>query len=152
MKYHDRVDLEQESDYLFAPLGLRTLERYLQDGDTRTNTVIWANANGVTNVGIHSRKGKYVLPTNRKGQMLINHLGPSDSTPLFPRYSAVDIIKGNHQAAPPEAFRDKIILVGATSIGLVDSYVTPFNVSFPGVELHATIIDNILRQDFLVDP
>ncbi len=84
--------------------------------------------------------------------MLINHLGPSDSTPLFPRYSAVDIIKGNHNAAPPEAFRDKIVLVGATAIGLVDSYVTPFNVSFPGVELHATIIDNILRKDFLVDP
>lgn len=152
VQYRDRVDLAQESDYLFAPLGLRTLERYLQDGDTRANTVIWADANGVANVGIHSRKGKYILPTNRKGQMLINHLGPSDSTPLFPRYSAVDIIKGNHQAAPPEAFRDKIILVGATAIGLVDSYVTPFNVSFPGVELHATIIDNILRQDFLVNP
>ncbi len=152
VKYRDRVDLAHEPDYLFGPLGLRTLERYLQDGDTRANTVIWADPNGVTSVGIQSRKGKYILPTNRKGQMLINHLGPSDTTPLFPHYSAVDIIKGNHDAAPPEAFRNKIVLVGATAMGLVDSYVTPFNVSFPGVELHATIIDNILRQDFLVDP
>lgn len=152
VKYRDRVDVANEPDYLFAPLGLRALERYLQDGDVRANTVIWADSNGVTNVGIQSRKGKYILPANRKGQMLINHLGPSDSIPLFPRYSAVDIIKGNHNSAPPEAFRDKIVLVGATAMRLVDSYVTPFNVSFPGVELHATIIDNILQQDFLVDP
>ncbi len=152
VKYRDWIGLENEPDYLFAPLGLRTLERYLQDGDVRANTVIWAGPNGVTHVGIHSPKGKYILPTNREGQMLINHLGPSDSTPLFPRFSAVDIIKGNHSAAPPEAFRDKIILVGATAIGLVDSYATPFNPSFPGVELHATMIDNILRGDFLVDP
>ncbi|ETX06954.1 MAG: hypothetical protein ETSY2_14030, partial [Candidatus Entotheonella gemina] len=152
VKYRDRVGLANEPDYLFAPLGLRALERYLQDGGARANTVIWAGPNGVTNVGIQSHKGKYILPTNRKGQILINHLGPSDSVPLFPRYSAADIIKGNRNAAPPEAFRDKIILVGATAMGLVDSYVTPFNVSFPGVELHATIIDNILRQDFLVDP
>lgn len=153
VKYRDWVDLENEPDYLFAPLGLRTLERYLQDGDGRANTVIWAGPNGVTHVGIQSPNGRYVLPTNRKGQMLINHLGPSDGTNhLFPRYSAVDIIKGNHDAAPPGAFRGKIVLVGATAMGLVDSYATPFNPSFPGVELHATIIDNILRGDFLVDP
>ena len=152
VKYRDRAELASESDALFAPLGLRTLERYLQDGDTRANTLIWADADGVTSVGLQSPQSKYRLPTNRKGQMLINHLGPSDSIPLFPRYSAVDIIKGNHYAAPPEAFRDKIVLVGTTAIGLVDSYVTPFNVSFPGVELHATVIDNILRQDFLIDP
>lgn len=81
VKYRDRVGLEHEPDYLFAPLGLRALERYLQDGDGRANTVIWAGPNGVTHVGIQSPNGKYVLPTNRQGQMLINHLGPSDTTP-----------------------------------------------------------------------
>lgn len=35
VKYRDRVDLANEQDYLFAPLGLRVLERYLQDGDVR---------------------------------------------------------------------------------------------------------------------
>jgi len=152
VKYRDRVGLANEPDYLFAPLGVRVLERYLQDGDARANTIIWAGPDGVSKIGIQSHKGQYVLPTNRRGQMLINHLGPSGTPPLFPRYSAVDIIKGNHDAAPPEAFRDKIVLVGATAVGLVDSYVTPFDVAAPGVELHAIIIDNILRRDFLVDP
>ncbi len=152
VKYRDRVGIPGEPDYLFAPLGLRVLERYLQDGDRRPNTIVWIGPDGVTRVGLQSQKGTYTLPTDHLGQMLINHLGPSTPTPLFPRYSAIDILQGNHDAAPPAALRNKIVLIGATATGLVDLHVTPFHPAFPGVEIHATVIDNILRRDFLLQP
>src|SRR5205807_1148447 len=62
------------------------------------------------------------------------------------------IVTGRESAAPPEAFRDKIVLIGATAVGLADQRVTPFDLAFPGVETHATVMDNVLRQRFLVAP
>ncbi len=94
---------------------------------------------GANSVGI----GKNTIPTNESGQMLINYLGPPRT---FPHYSVTDILSGK---IPPDTFRDKIVLVGATAVGIYDLRVTPFSSAFPGVEIHATIIDNILHEKFL---
>jgi len=51
---------------------------------------------------------------------------------------------------PAETFRNKIVLVGATAIGIYDLRVTPFGATYPGVEIHATVIDNILHSNFLL--
>ena len=53
---------------------------------------------------------------------------------------------------PAEKFKDSIVLVGATAIGIYDMRITPFGVSFPGIEIHANVIDNILSQDFIQRP
>jgi adenylate cyclase len=46
----------------------------------------------------------------------------------------------------------KIVLVGATALGLYDARTTPFDREVPGVEIHATVIDNILHRDFVLRP
>ncbi|KAF0159070.1 MAG: adenylate cyclase [Syntrophaceae bacterium] len=94
---------------------------------------------GAKNVGI----GDILIPTNESGQLLINYRGPPRT---FLHYSVADILKGN---IPPETFANKIVLVGATAIGIYDLRVTPFSSTYPGVEIHATVIDNILHQNFL---
>jgi adenylate cyclase len=48
-----------------------------------------------------------------------------------------------------EQFEDRIVLVGIHADGLEDAHPTPLSRAFPGVELHATAIDNLLRDDFL---
>jgi len=53
---------------------------------------------------------------------------------------------------PQEAFKDKIVLVGATATGIYDLRVTPFNENTPGVEIHAQVIDSILKGIFLQEP
>lgn len=83
------------------------------------------------------------IPTNDEGRMLVNYLGPAKT---FPHYSVVDIIKGR---IAPAALRGKIVLVGATATGIYDLRVTPFSSVYPGVEIHATVIDNILHRNFL---
>jgi len=42
--------------------------------------------------------------------------------------------------------------VGTSAAGLKDIRATPFDQNFPGVEAHATVVDNILMQDFLTRP
>jgi adenylate cyclase len=44
---------------------------------------------------------------------------------------------------------NKIVLIGATAIGIYDLRVTPFSNNMAGVEKHASVVDNILHGDFL---
>jgi adenylate cyclase len=92
------------------------------------------------------RLGDISIPTNEEGRMLINYRGPRKT---FPHYSATDVIHGR---VPANAFQGKIVLVGATAIGIYDIRVTPFDHVFPGLEVHANVIDSILKQDFLYRP
>jgi adenylate cyclase len=150
----------QQND-LFAPLGMRLLERYLQERHGNANTLVSISADQEIEVWLVAGRQRLEIPTDAQGRMIINHLGPSELTRSettarrqyrFPRYAIADIVKGRATAAPPEAFRDKIVLIGATAIGLADQRITPFDPAFPGVETHATVIDNVLRQRFLVAP
>lgn len=143
VQYRDRVEIPGQQDCLFAPLGIRVLERFLQG-----QTMLSISPEGVALVALVGSRNVRI-PTNTQGEMLINHRGPGGT---FPYYSAVDVIKGRHDTAPPEAFRDKIVLVGATADALKDLRVTPFDPVLPGVEIHAAIIDSILHNDFLVEP
>lgn len=143
VQYRKRVEISGQQDYLFAPLGIRVLERFLQG-----QTLLSISPDGVSRVAIVGARNVQI-PTNTRGEMLINHRGPGGT---FRRYSAVDVIKGRHDTAPPEAFRDKIVLVGATAEALKDLRVTPFDPVLPGVEIHAAIIDSILHNDSLVEP
>jgi adenylate cyclase len=87
--------------------------------------------------------GDTLIPTDEAGRLLVNYMGPPRT---FPHYSISEILS---EKIPPDTFRDKIVLVGATAIGIYDLRVTPFSSTYPGVEIHATVIDNILHQNFL---
>ena len=87
--------------------------------------------------------GDLRIPTDEIGRLLINYLGPAKT---FPHYSISDIIAGR---LSPELIKGKIVIVGATASGIYDLRVTPFSPVYPGVELHATVVENILQGNFL---
>jgi adenylate cyclase len=87
--------------------------------------------------------GKIRIPTDESMRLLVNYLGPRGT---FPTYAFADVLRGR---VPDSTFTDAIVLIGAVASGLADTFITPFEAVFPGVERHATVIDNILRQDFL---
>lgn len=124
--------------YVFAPLSLVTLQHFLDNKPLG----IAVSPFGVKEV----RLGRDIIPVDRFGRFLINYLGPPGS---FPTYSAKAVMEGK---IPPAALKDKIVLVGATAVGVYDMRVTPFSGVFPGIEIQATIIDNVLRQSFLRPP
>src|SRR5437870_5039168 len=88
---------------------------------------------------------KAQVRTDDLGRVYINYHGPSYT---YPHYSMADVIE---HKAPAGAFSGKIVLVGATATGIGDLRTTPFGgLDYPGVEIHANVIDNILHQNFLL--
>ena len=74
------------------------------------------------------------------------HLVSKDKT-TFPYVSAFNVLaatRGTEQAAPPELFRNKVVLIGGTAPGLYDAKSTPLDELYPGLEWQATAIENIL--------
>ena len=67
----------------------------------------------------------------------------------FPYVSAADVL-----AAGPGAdlLRDKIVLVGGSASGIQNPVVTSLDPTFPGVEVQATAIDNLLQGDLFYRP
>jgi adenylate cyclase len=60
--------------------------------------------------------------------------------------SAIDILSG---AIKPDFFKNKIVIVGVTEIGVFDLRPTPIDTITPGVSLHLTAVSNILKKEFL---
>jgi adenylate cyclase len=78
------------------------------------------------------------------GRMMINYQGDVNT---YPYVSIADVV--NHKFAPG-TFRGKIVLVGASATGIGDLRSTPFaGINYPGVEIHANVIDNILNRHSL---
>src|SRR3990172_3284636 len=69
------------------------------------------------------------------------------STEIFPTYSAVHVMSG---IIRKEILKDKLVFIGATEIGIYDARSTPFDASFPGVEIHATVAGNIIDGRYLI--
>lgn len=57
--------------------------------------------------------------------------------------------RGEQQTVPAGFFKDKIIILGTTSLGLHDLRATPIDDFFPGVFILSTAIDNLLSGDSL---
>jgi len=97
--------------------------------------------------------GSSRLPLDPQGQFLLKFRGPSRS---HRRFSAANVIKSEaqlrHGLAPVYPLKDfagKWVLVGLTAPGLMDLKVSPVAAVYPGVEVHATLLDNLLQGDFL---
>ena len=49
----------------------------------------------------------------------------------------------------PEFFKDKIVVLGATSTAIKDIKTTPMGFDYPGVYIQATAIDNLINSNFM---
>jgi adenylate cyclase len=124
-------------DSLYAPLSLVSVSAFLDSPLSIT----------IDEYGVHSiQTGNLSIPTDESGRILINYRGKEKS---FPHIPVTDILSEN---VPANMLKDKIVLVGATAVGIYDLRVTPFGSIFPGIEIHANLIDSILSEDFLLQP
>jgi adenylate cyclase len=122
---------------LYAPLALITAGAYLNESLSFK----------IAEYGVEKLQlGKTTIPADALGRVLINYRGGEKT---FPHIPVTDILKGN---ISENAFNDKIVLVGPTAAGIYDLRVTPFENIFPGLEIHANVVDSILSNDFLFYP
>jgi adenylate cyclase len=123
---------------LYPSFALELVRAYLK----APSPDIYISEDGIYKVVI----GDIEIPTNARGELLINYRGPVRT---FPYYSFVDIIRGRVDA---EKIDGKIALIGTSAVGTYDLRVTPIGSDFPGTEINATIIDNILHRRFISMP
>jgi adenylate cyclase len=91
-----------------------------------------------------------LIPVERHLTTLVKYGSPGGVNHSHFRYlSAVDVIK--HRLAP-EDLAGKIVLLGTTVPGLYDLRATPVSPNYPGVEIHANVIESILDSSFLQRP
>jgi adenylate cyclase len=83
------------------------------------------------------------IPLDGKGNLLLRYRGPKRT---FSYVSAADVLS---RQVPSGTLRDKIVFVGTTALGTREVVATPLDTLFAGVEVHATVADNLLQQDFI---
>ena len=86
------------------------------------------------------------VPLDGKSNLLLRYRGAKRT---FPYVSAADVLSGQ---TPADTFKDKIVFVGATALGTREVVSTPIDTLFAGVEVQATVADNLLQQDFIRRP
>ena len=95
------------------------------------------------------RVGKLYIKTDEYMRMLTGFYPPKDGKPVFRTYSFVDVRDGK---IPLRTFRNKIVIIGSTALGVGNYHLTPVNSAMHSPELTANIIASILNQDFYTHP
>ncbi|MBT3785335.1 diguanylate cyclase [bacterium] len=133
-------------------LGMRTVQSFL---DTNGSEILSENEVHLPGYRIpfwdRRNKGNFLEEIFRNSVessffhyvAYLNFLGPSSSGAFFSE-SVSNILEGRVNL---KSFQDKIVLVGFNAQSL-DKKLTPFGV-FPGMEIQATVMHNILNRAFL---
>jgi adenylate cyclase len=98
--------------------------------------------------------GEREIPGDAAGKVILNFRGPSGT---HKAYSAASVIQSELRLQNGEApaiknledFKDAYVLFGFTAPGLFDLRPTPVSGVYPGIEISATMLDNLLANDFI---
>lgn len=93
------------------------------------------------------------IPQDKDGKILIKYYGGMgtyrDYTIAAVIQSAMNLKTGESPLVSPDEFNNKIVFIGAKAASLYDLRSTPVADSLPGVEIHASLLSNLLGGDFL---
>jgi len=99
--------------------------------------------------------GDHEVPIDGRGGAVLHFNGKNGA---HESYSAAAVIQselrlraGEKPVLEPAVFTNAYVFFGLSAPGLHDAHPTPLNRSCPGVEIHATSLDNLLRRLALRD-
>ena len=135
-----RVPLIQAYDgYLFASLALATTQAHLDAAGIELAVETEGSKGDSEYYALESiNLQRYRIPVDANGAVFVPYRGRQGSFTYLPAHQ---ILNGTLN---PDHLRNKIVLVGASSPGILDLRSTPVQNVYPGVEVHANIISGIL--------
>jgi adenylate cyclase len=102
----------------------------------------------------HFSIGDQEIPIDHNGNVILNFRGPAGT---HKTYSAAAVIQSELRIqngekptiTDPDVFKDAYVFFGFSAPGLFDLRPTPVSGVYPGVEINATMLDNLLANDFI---
>ncbi|HPF99261.1 MAG TPA: adenylate/guanylate cyclase domain-containing protein [Kiritimatiellia bacterium] len=99
--------------------------------------------------------GDTKVPIDDAGRAILHFVGKSGTHETFTAASVIQselqLQSGEAPTVDPKVFKDAYVLFGFSAPGLMDLRPTPVSKVYPGVEIHATMLDNLLTRLFLRD-
>jgi serine/threonine-protein kinase len=93
--------------------------------------------------------GKLRIKTNEAAQMRPLFYKTKDGKPAYAPDSFYDVLSGK---IPASKYADKIVIIGATAVGVGTPFATPSSPSSSPAEIIANITSSILSEHFIVEP
>ncbi|OGI00174.1 MAG: hypothetical protein A2Y25_00305 [Candidatus Melainabacteria bacterium GWF2_37_15] len=87
--------------------------------------------------------GSRIFKLDDRGSMIIKWYKSQDKK-VYKTYDYIPFWKVYKKTLPPDYFKDKIVWIGATAVSLYDIKSTPVSSLHPGVEVQATVLNNII--------
>ena len=123
-------------DGLYAALSLELARLHLQQPYIKVQTVKSGSQLRLESIIL----GKHIIYTDEAGMALIPYKGKGKS---YPYVSATEVLN-NPKSIP--VLKNAIVLVGTSALGLTDLRTTPLQTAYPGVEIHANLLDAIIQS------
>ncbi len=93
--------------------------------------------------------GNRKIPLTNSGEVVLNWYGQSMRTyKSVPFHKLVKSIQGD-KSIEHYNFKNKIVFIGTTAVSLFDTKSVPIDKIYPGVEIHATYMNNLLDNSFI---
>ena len=127
---------------LYASLSLEMVRLYYLHESAQLNTTRISDQDVAESIEL----GKLRIPVDASGKAIIPYRGES---PKFHYISATDVLENKIDLT---IFENKLVIVGATALGLYDYIATPVQSIYPGVEVHASMLSAILDESFPNNP
>jgi len=135
-----RVALLHELDQqLYPSLALEAFRVYSLIDQLRPAWLQQASAAYLQGVQI----GNSLIRTDQQGRILIPFRGGARH---YPYSSAADVLRDR---IDDQRFDQAVVFVGTSATGLADLQATPTSLTFPGVEIHATVFDGLMSPQSL---
>ena len=124
----------------YPQLGLKVGLNYLKNRD---NTV----DNNFVIDGNYLKLGNRKIYLDDNGNAILNWYGSAGTYEYIPLYKLIKIAKG--EIKNEYYFNNKIVYFGTTASSLFDIKTVPVSRIYPGVEVQATYVNNIIDNNFI---
>ncbi|PCJ28633.1 MAG: adenylate/guanylate cyclase domain-containing protein [SAR86 cluster bacterium] len=131
---------------LYPTLSLEMVRVYNFAEGYELLTAQYSGLDVVTGVRIGRGAGAFVIPTDGFGQVNVPYVGTSslNNNNYFTYVSATDVLNDNLDDDEKLALQNSLVLVGTSAPGLGDIRAMPLQQVYPGVEVHANMLNALL--------
>jgi len=122
------------NEKLFPTFGLEMI----RVGEKKRGIITYLNDNGIKNISIKP----FEFKTDKNSLIWVKY-----NRSINDNFISAEKVFNNE--FDNKFFKDKYVLIGASAKGLFDTVKIPTGETVPGVQVHANVIDNLLKNNFL---